>query len=91
MSTITRIERLAILQAIPAEDDSVDTTITPSRRGQDRHRPCDAQGQPAVDLEATLQAEVERTRERYEAACLDLRRYLMSHANDTRPTLTCKP
>ena len=31
---------------------------------------------PAIDLQACLQREVERTKERYDAACDDLRNYL---------------
>jgi len=31
---------------------------------------------PAIDLLACLQREVERTKERYDAACADLRNYL---------------
>lgn len=80
----SRIERVAQLQAV-GDDDQVDMSITPSCRGHDRHRPYGEDGQPAVDLEAVLVAEVERCTERLEAAQLDLRRWRMSHANDTRP------
>lgn len=34
---------------------------------------------PAIDLLACLQREVERTKERYDAACDDLRNYLRTH------------
>ena len=34
---------------------------------------------PAIDLQACLQREVERTKERYDAACDDLRNYLRTN------------
>ena len=91
MSTITRIERLAILHAV-GDDDSIDPELRTVRRNPDKRRIVhDTDQRPVVPVEALLVAEVERCQERLEAAQLDLRRWRMSHGNDTRPTLTCKP
>lgn len=85
MSTFTsKYERVATLAEV-GDDDSIDPTITPSRRGQDRHRPCDEDGQPAVPMEATLLREVERTAYAHEQALEDLRRWRLSHDHAEAP------
>lgn len=76
----TKAHRLAILAAIPPEDDTVAPELRTIRRNPDKRRVVTDEGQvPVVSMEAVLLREVERTAERHEAALEDLRRWRLSH------------